>query len=66
MIAIKNCGDAAKVTEEDYKALSQAERKRLGEIVKVMRVKDRSIPEKDLRERAYYIITADSVPFEMD
>jgi hypothetical protein len=64
MIGIKNCGDAAKVTEEDYRALNQAERKRLGQLVKVLRANDRITPENELRERAYYMVMADSIPFE--
>ena len=64
MIGIKNCGEAAKVTEEDYKALNQEERKRLGELVKVLRANDGLAPEKDIREKAYHIVMADSVPFE--
>jgi hypothetical protein len=62
MIAIKNCG--VEVTEEDYKSLNQAERKRLGQLLKVLRANDRSIPEKELREKAYHMVLADSVPFE--
>jgi hypothetical protein len=64
MIAIKNCG--VEVTEEDFKALNQVERKRLGELVKVLRAADRSIPEKELRERAYHMVLAESVPFESE
>ena len=64
MIAIKNCG--VEVTEEDYKALNQVERKRLGQLVKVLRANDRSIPEKNIRERAYHMILAESVPFERE
>jgi hypothetical protein len=50
MIGIKNCG--VEVTDEDYKALNQTERKRLGQLMKVLRANDRSIPEKDIREKA--------------
>lgn len=62
MIAIKNCG--VEVTEEDYRALNQDERKRLGQLVKILRANDRLTLEKDIREKAYYIVMADSVPFE--
>jgi hypothetical protein len=64
MIGIKNCGDAANVTEQDYQALNQIERKRLGELVKVLRANDKITHEKYLREKAYYMVMADSVPFE--
>jgi hypothetical protein len=64
MIAIKNCG--VEVTDEDYKALNQAERKRLGQLVKVLQANDKLTPEQELREKAYYIVMADSVPFERE
>ena len=64
MIAIKNCG--VEVTEEDFKTLNQYERKRLGHLVKVLRAIDQSIPAKELREKAYHMVLAESVPFERE
>ena len=55
------CGE--KITEADYQALFQDERKRLAQLVKEMRAKDKLTPDKELRERTYHIVTAESIPF---
>ncbi len=58
------CG--VKITEKDYQALNQTERKRLGELVKEMRSKDKLTPEFQLRERAYYRVMAESIEYKPD
>jgi len=51
-----SCGET--VTDEDYRRLSQEERKLLGQLVREMRVKDKLTPEKELRARAYHQVLA--------
>ena len=46
-----SCG--LEIAEEDYRALNQAERKRLGQLFREYRAKDKITPEKELREKAY-------------
>ena len=62
MLSIKNCG--FQITEVDYTALLPDEQKRLDELVKAMRKADKLTPEKELKERACYQVTAKSVPFD--
>jgi hypothetical protein len=58
MICI-SCGN--KLTEEDLKALTQPERKRLGEIVKGFMAKDRHLSRQRAVEQAYYVVLSESV-----
>jgi len=62
MIGIKNCG--FQITAEDYAALSQDERNRLAELVNGWRKVDKLTPFEELRRRAYFKVTAESIPFE--
>jgi hypothetical protein len=57
-----SCG--LEIAEEDYRALNQAERKRLGQLFREYRAKDKITPEKELREKAYCAVLAESVPFD--
>ena len=53
------CGEI--ITEEDYKALSQPERKRLGEIA---RQKDRCLIKQQALKMAYPLVLSESVEDE--
>ena len=54
MVCKISCGE--KITEVDYRALNQEERKYLGQLVKAMQDQDKLTPEADLRERAYHMV----------
>lgn len=56
---ISSCGE--KVTEEDLKALTQPERKRLGEIVRQLMAKDKYLSRQMAVEKAFYVVLAESV-----
>lgn len=53
------CGEA--VTDEEYRGLTQPERKRLGQLVREMRSRDKLTPESELLSRAYHQVLAESV-----
>ena len=54
MVCKISCGE--KITDEDYRALNQEEKKFLGQLVKELRDGDLLAPESELRERAYHML----------
>jgi hypothetical protein len=56
------CGEI--ITEEDYKALSQPERKRLGEIARQLMKKDRCLIKQQALKMAYPLVLSESVEDE--
>jgi hypothetical protein len=52
-----------KITEADLKALTQPERKRLGEIVREMMTRDKHLTRQQAVEKAYPLVLAESVPW---
>ena len=56
-----NCTN--KVTPEEFAALTQEERKRLGEIVKEKMSRDHHLSRDEAMQQAYHIVLAESVPF---
>lgn len=56
------CG--TKVSDDDLRALTQPERKRLGEIVKQLMAADKFLARPQAVQTAYYQVLAESVDFK--